>query len=527
MSVKNEISVLSNSYIRLTSLRQEALLAPEGAMALVLDALKELVDYELAVVMRFDGDDTLRVHTSRGPLAGPRLAGFSLSLRQRPDLAALLNSGRPKLFSDDEDHLDTYEEILDLPQGHSCLAAPLIANGKLSGLLTLDNRSCGVFSPQILNFIGVISQLVALTLVQSEASDALRQTNARLLEERNRLLGSDSDILKNLLGESPAWREILDAVKLVAGTDSAVLLLGETGTGKEELARAIHRLSFRSEGPFVALNCSALPQSLAESELFGHEKGSFTGAHGLRKGRFELADGGTIFLDEIGDLPSEIQPKLLRALQEGSFERVGGEKAVSVNVRVIAATHVDLGQAVADGRFREDLFYRISVFPLRVPPLRERAEDVLLLAELFVSKLRDRPGFESLRFSAEGLRELLSRQWPGNVRELRNCVERAAILAQGGDIGSRELRFGDWACAGNPDDLNDDTISSCIADGDTAGNKKPAEPKLIQPLSVHLKEYLSLALQACGGKIYGVDGAAALLGIKPTTLQSKLRKLGL
>ncbi len=490
------------------TLSQIADLAPESTMTIVLEALRELVDYELAVILDYDGEDTLRVHTATGPLSGPRLHRFSLSLANRPDLAALLAAGQPHLFATDELHVDTYEEILDMPDGHSCLAAPLSFNGRSIGLLTLDHRSCGIFSPEILSFIRVISRLIAIALRQSESTRLLRENNTRLLEERNRLLSRETGAFTDFIGSSSVWMEVIDLVKLVASADSPVLVLGETGTGKEEAARAIHRLSARAHGPFVALNCSALPASLAESELFGHEKGSFTGAQGLRKGRFELAHGGTLFLDEIGDLPPEIQPKLLRALQEGRFERVGGESGVDVDVRIIAATHVDLERAVAEGKFREDLFYRISVFPLHLPPLGERGDDVLLLAERFASRLRERSGWESLSFSPEALENLLHREWPGNVRELRNVIERAAILCRGGTIRAADLDAGERSRSRN--------------------GSKPASPEGTLPGFEEMqRRYIAEILARTGGRIYGNEGAAALLGMPPTTLQSKLKKLGL
>jgi transcriptional regulator with GAF, ATPase, and Fis domain len=403
----------------------------------------------------------------------------------------------------------------------------LSVDGRTIGLLTLDHRTCGVFSVELLSFIGVISRLIALALIQAEASRELAERAAGLAVERNRLLDLDSDAFRSLVGSSPAWAMVLDSIRLVAATDSPVLLLGETGTGKEEAARAIHRLSPRSGGPFVAVNCSALPAALAESELFGHEKGSFTGAQALRRGRFELADGGTLFLDEVGELPPEIQPKLLRALQEGRFERVGGERAVEVSVRVVAATHVDLARAVEAGRFREDLYYRLAVFPIRMPPLRERGGDVLLLAEHFMGRLRARPGWEELRFEASALEALAGRPWPGNVRELRNAVERAAILARGGAIGPAQLAaLGEAACAegrgGGREGLG---IGEAPAPGITApGITAPRETGTLEEAQ---RARIAEALAAAGGRVYGGGGAAELLGLKPSTLQSKMKKLGI
>ncbi|PKL24350.1 MAG: AAA family ATPase [Spirochaetae bacterium HGW-Spirochaetae-3] len=497
-------------------LGNEIMLSPERTLDIVLESLRELVDYELAVVMGYYGDDRLIVRTTKGPLASSRLSGYSISLSARSDIADLIALGRPRLFRDDEAHEDIYTGVLDLPAGHSCIAAPLMIDGTAIGLLTLDHRTCGVFSEQILSFIGVISRLIAVALAQSEASRALQDRNSLLIAERNRLLARDDEAFRDLVGSSPAWLSALDSIKLVAATESTVLLLGETGTGKEEAARAIHRLSPRVDKPFVAVNCSAMPAALAESELFGHEKGAFTDARSLRRGRFELADGGTLFLDEIGDLPTEIQPKLLRALQEGNFERVGGESSVRVDVRVIAATHADLGAAVDEGRFREDLFYRVAVFPIRLPPLRERHGDAIVLAEFFASRLRSRPGWARLSFDAEALEALEENPWPGNVRELRNAVERAGILCRGGTIGASALLAGDWA-----------KVRGSSRVGSRITERIEAPCGGVETLAEAERRYVAAALERANGKIYGPGGAAEALGLKPSTLQSRMKKLGL
>jgi transcriptional regulator with GAF, ATPase, and Fis domain len=495
-------------------------LSPEKTLEIILESIGELIDYELAVVLGYDGRGRLVVRKTRGKLASARLDSYSISLERRPDLARLLEAGRPKLFEPEERHVDTYAEVLDLPDHHSCLFSPLSVDGKTIGLLTLDHRKCGVFSVEILRFIDVISRLIALALVQAEASRELGERAAGLAAERNRLLELDSDAFRSLIGSSPAWARVLDSIRLVAATESPVLLLGETGTGKEEAARALHRLSARPRGPFVAVNCSALPAALAESELFGHEKGSFTGAQALRRGRFELADGGTLFLDEIGELPLEIQPKLLRALQEGRFERVGGERAVEVGVRLVAATHVDLERAVGEGRFREDLYYRLAVFPIRLPPLRERERDVLLLAEHFAGRLRSRAGWEGFRFEADALEELARRDWPGNVRELRNVVERAAILARGGPVSLGHLAGPESPGRAECSDSSGGTSSrAALAPG--------SGPRGAGTLADAQRARIAEALAESRGRIYGEGGAAALLGLKPSTLQSKMKRLGI
>ena len=309
---------------------------------------------------------------------------------------------------------------------------------------------------------------------------------------------------EDIVGESPALQETLRQAQLVAPTDSSVLIQGETGTGKELVCRAIHHLSPRSDKPLVKLNCAAIPSGLIESELFGHEKGSFTGAIAQKRGRFELAHEGTIFLDEIGDIPLETQPKLLRLLQDQEFERVGGNRTIQVDARVIAATHRDLALMVQEGDFREDLFYRLNVFPVQLPPLRQRAEDIPLLARYFARRVCARLGRPTCELSDGAVERLSSYGWPGNVRELENIVERAVILCGGRTIGrehvqveSREMRPG----------------------GGSGG--------AIRPLQDMEREHIIAALRETGGKVSGSGGAADLLGLKPSTLDSRMKKLGI
>jgi hydrogenase-4 transcriptional activator len=492
-------------------------LDPEGTLELILNALGDLVDYELAVVLGLDGGDTLRVRKAAGPLATAKLASHSIALRDRGDLARILERGVPQLFDEHEEHIDSYEGVLDLPHGHSCLVAPLSFGARRIGLLTLDHRQCGRFSPGLLRFIATISKLISLSLVQSDEKTELEQANAELVRERNALFAPGYEPIAGLIGSSSAWLKALEALRLVADTELPVLVLGETGTGKELASRSVHRLSQRAGKPFIAVNCSALAPSLAESELFGHEKGAFTGASATRKGRFELADGGTLFLDEIGDLPMELQPKLLRILQEGSFERVGGERSLRVDVRIVAATHVDLAMAVSEGSFREDLYYRLSVFPVVLPPLRERSGDALLLAERFLEDIRKRPGFSGLRLSEDAAVALDHAPWPGNVRQLRNAMERAAILSRGESIRKEHLSLQ----AAVP------LISSADSAHEAAGGAGRKDGKPL-PLSIHDAQRRAIreALAHSGGRIYGPGGAAESLGLKPSTLQSRMKKLG-
>jgi transcriptional regulator with GAF, ATPase, and Fis domain len=296
---------------------------------------------------------------------------------------------------------------------------------------------------------------------------------------------------------------VLSRVSKVAATDSTVLITGETGTGKELVARAIHRRSRRSSYAFVSVNCAAIPRDLIASELFGHEKGSFTGATQRRLGRFELAERGTIFLDEVGELPAETQIALLRVLQEHEFERVGGTGSIRTDVRIIAATNRNLEAAIAAGMFRSDLFYRLNVFPIEVPPLRERREDILLLVEYFIDRYARKAGKSFQSVNKKSLDMLQSYPWPGNVRELQNVIERSVIVCETENFSVDESWLSRQPPATEPNDRSD------------VFKRPPSQEKAI----------IEAALSECGGRVYGPSGAAAKLGIPRSTLESKIRSL--
>jgi formate hydrogenlyase transcriptional activator len=307
---------------------------------------------------------------------------------------------------------------------------------------------------------------------------------------------------KDIIGNSSGLQKVLEQLAIVAPTDATVLLHGETGTGKELIARAIHDLSSRRNRNFVRMNCAAIPSGLLESELFGHEKGAFTGALMQRKGRFELADGSSLFLDEIGDISLELQPKLLRAVQEQEFERLGSARTIQVSVRMIAATHRNLEDMIEDGGFREDLFYRLNVFPIEIPPLRERREDIPLLVNYFVSKLARRMGREINSVPSHVMTVLMDNDWKGNIRELANFIERAVILTRGEAL---ELPItAPRTCR---------SVPACVASNSTL---RDAERGVIGE-----------ALRATAGRIAGNGGAAERLGLKRTTLQNKMRRLNI
>jgi formate hydrogenlyase transcriptional activator len=331
-----------------------------------------------------------------------------------------------------------------------------------------------------------------------------REPEERLLNE-NLVLREEIDcasMFEEIVGSSKPIRQLLKHVEKVAPVDSTVLILGETGTGKELIARALHRRSRRANRPFIRVNCAAIPQSLIASELFGHEKGAFTGALQRRVGRFEAANGGTLFLDEVGELPMETQIALLRVLQEKEFERVGSNHPVSVDVRVIAATNRDLRAAVAAGTFRADLFYRLNVFPIAVPSLRERADDIPLLVEYFVARYCRESGKKISHIGKQTLQQLRGYHWPGNIRELQNVVERAVILAESDTFITEES----W--------LKSDSTDSSAKRG-------------LSALEDHELEMIESALAETHGRISGPSGAAAKLGIPRQTLESKIRRFGI
>ena len=313
---------------------------------------------------------------------------------------------------------------------------------------------------------------------------------------------SSESCFEGIVGKSAALQKVLEQVAIVAPTDSTVLLHGETGTGKELIARAIHNLSSRRERSYVRMNCAAIPSGLLESELFGHEKGAFTGALMQRKGRFELADGGSLFLDEIGDISLELQPKLLRAIQEQEFERLGSCKTISVNVRLIAATHRDLPAMVQDEKFREDLFYRFNVFPIEIPPLRERRGDIPLLVNYFVCKAAARMRRQIKSIPKRAMEMLTNCPWKGNIRELANFIERAVILTRGEEL---EVPLSELAASSETN----------VAIGTTSTFRQAESSVIID------------ALRAASGRIAGKGGAAERLGLKRTTLQNKIRRLGI
>jgi len=412
-------------------------------------------------------------------------------------LGSVLQTGKPVVRTKSEILEDEGSPLTRAEGIESLCALPLISRNRTVGVLTLASRTDNAFDPESVDFLLRAAGQIALAIDNALAYREIAELRDKLAEEKFYL---EDEIrtehnFEEIIGESHALKHILQQVETVAQTDSTVMILGETGTGKELIARAIHNLGHRRDRALVKLNCAAIPTGLLESELFGHEKGAFTGAIAQKIGRVELANQGTLFLDEVGDIPPELQPKLLRVLQEQEFERLGGTRTIQVNARLVVATNRDLEQMVEKRQFRQDLFYWLNVFPIQMPPLRERPTDIPLLVHFFVKKHAKRMGKRIERVPTETLRALSGWHWPGNVRELENVIERALILSKGPvlNVSLAELKH----------------------------EPIPSTTK-VQTLEASEREIILHALREANGVI---ASAAGKLGMKRTTLNSKMRKL--
>jgi formate hydrogenlyase transcriptional activator len=390
----------------------------------------------------------------------------------------------------------------------SYVRIPLRVRERLVGSMVFCRRVAHGFALRDAEVLEAIGQPIAAAVANALAFEEIARLTGRLQEE-NRALRQELDersMFEEIVGASKPLRAMLARLEKVAATDSTVLITGETGTGKELIARAIHRRSPRTGRALITVNCAALPGTLIGSELFGHERGAFTGAQQRRLGRFELADGGSLFLDEVGELPPEMQVALLRVLQEGEIERVGGTQTIRVDTRVIAATNRDLAAAAGAGTFRSDLFYRLNVFPIEVPPLRERREDIPILVEYFTDRFAARLGKKFSQLERGAMDRILAYPWPGNVRELQNVIERAVILSEGDT-----LRLDEPLIAGG--------------DGHRSVAEAAAGATLPDTLRAQERQRIEAALAAAGGRVSGAGGAAARLGVPATTLESRIKSL--
>jgi len=417
--------------------------------------------------------------------------------------AHALEARVPKIFSKEEiQSLEGEIARSFLAEGlQSLCCVPLLRPSGAVGVFVLGSTRKHAFKSEDLSMLEQVASQLAVAIENHRAAAEIEALKRRLGEERKYLEGESHNEgeFSEIVGESPALRRVLDQVATVAASQATVLILGETGTGKELIARAIHKLSRRKDGPFIKVNCAAIPTGLLESELFGHEKGAFTGAVSQKVGRMELADGGTMFLDEVGEIPLELQPKLLRVLQDQEFERLGSNRTIKVNLRLLAATNRNLAESIAQKQFRSDLFYRLSVFPIVLPPLRDRPEDIPLLVRHFVRKFTRRMGRYIEIIPTETAEALKQWHWPGNIRELENMIERSVILSEGNSlrVPLSELREHD--------------------------------PPAIEPTDHTLdhaeRQHIIRVLRETGGVLSGPDGAARRLGLKRSTLQSRMQRL--
>ena len=470
----------------------------------ISDQLSKIIRYDYAMLTLCNDRGLLDVYAlhSTGPqlieaLKGPfnpeGMPAAEVLATGKPSVAGASDAGRyPN---------PNFRWFLALGYKSIC-SVPLITRDRAFGTLALCRLSDDLWSPEDVEFLAQVARQVAIAVENALAYRELSEIKERLAVEKLYLedeIRIDQNI-GNMVGAGPVFQGVLKSIHTVAPTDATVLITGETGTGKELVARAIHELSGRSKGSFVKVNCAAIPASLLESELFGHEKGSFTGAVAQKIGRFELAHHGTLFLDEIGEMPLELQPKLLRAIQDQEFERVGGTRTIRTDARLVAATNRDLKAMVEDGRFRADLYYRLHVFPVHVPPLRDRREDIPLLTRYFIQKHAQRMGRNIDTIPTPVLAALTNYDWPGNIRELQNVLERSVILTNGSTL---QVPTAELISATNPVTLS--------------GRSEAASP------SAERARILK-ALEETKGQVGGPDGAAARLGMKRTTLQARMRK---
>jgi len=457
------------------------------------------------------GERRLHLRADAGELQGVLQDQHALSIESPTPPGKVARERKPFLTNDllsavrgqvPAELIRFYEEIGVV----AAAARPLEFRGELMGVIGMISRR--PFDPQEFELLGIFADQAAVAIKSAHLFTQLERYKQRLQVE-NAYLQEEIRVergFEDIVGQSGTLRAVLRKVKQVAPVETTVLLTGETGTGKELIARAIHELSPRKDRPMIKVNCGAIPQGVVESELFGHEKGAFTGAIQKRIGRFELADKGTLFMDEVGELPLDTQVKLLRVLQEQEFERLGGARAIKVDVRLVAATNRDLDVEVRDSRFRADLYYRLNVFPIHIPPLRERPDDIPSLVRHFLMQFQRKLAKPLRGVTPDGMQRLVEYAWPGNIRELQNVLERACVLARGPVI---------------------DVAAALGAADRPASDAIPVVDERILTLDEHEQDQIRRALEETGGKIHGPGGAAALLGINASTLRSRMEKHGM
>ncbi len=492
----------------------------------IVNTLERVIHHDYTSLALLDSQTgLLKIHALDFP-------GHQLSLKQEITVSRdtspsgqAIASGQPFLARGSE--IDRYQNeiilVLRTAGVQSMCCVPLITHGQAFGTLNVASRRNDAFSPQDVELLQHVAAQVAIAVENTLAFKEIEALKNKLAEEKLYLeeeIRSEFNF-EEIIGESPALKRALAQVELAAPAGTTVLLLGETGTGKELFARAIHNLSPRRDRTFVKVNCAAIPSGLLESELFGHERGAFTGAIGQKIGRFELADHGTLFLDEVGDLPLELQPKLLRVLQEQEFERLGGNRTQRVDVRVVTATNQDLSKRVAERAFRSDLYYRLNVFPIQIPALRERAEDLPLLVRYFVQRFSRQLNKDVEYIPADAMDALAHYSWPGNVRELENLIERAVLLSPGKElrVPFTELKSTASSGAASGTDSSSSSSSSTSSTSLTSSS--------IPTLEEAERQHILRALKETQWRIAGPNGAALLLAMKRTTLQARMRKLGI
>jgi formate hydrogenlyase transcriptional activator len=419
---------------------------------------------------------------------------------------------------------DIYEKVIGEGLKSTCVI-PLVSRDRALGYLSLARTTEPTFPSEDVEFLAEAAGQIAIAIENAMAYHEISELKDKLAQEKLYLeeeIRSEMNF-ENIIGKSPALKHVLELVETVASSDSTVLLLGETGTGKELIARAIHDRSRRKDRTFVKLNCAAIPTGLLESELFGHEKGAFTGAIRQKIGRMELADQGTLFLDEVGDIPIEIQPKLLRGLQEREFERLGSTHTRKVNIRLIAATNRDLEKMIADREFRSDLYYRLHVFPIRIPPLRERKEDIPQLVSYFVQKFAKQMQKKIDSISPVVMKGLMAWEWPGNIRELENFIERAVIVTRGRSLDAPlgELRRRNTVELPRADH---DKLDPVIGE---RTNSQSDKTSVLDEYQRRQRNEIVRVLTACKGRVGGAEGAAAQLGMNRTTFLARMKKFGI